>query len=119
MRNFRKLLYRISGISLVVFASMALTLGQQARNSLRGLVKDQLGAAIVGATVTLTDVNGVRKTTTTNDEGVYSFNGLAPGKYLVQAVATGFAPSEETEVGLALGQRQSLDLSLKVTIEEQ
>ncbi len=119
MSRFRRLPRKISGVSLLVVASTMLAFGQQARSSLRGLVKDQLGAAIVGATVNLTDSNGARKATTTNSEGVYSFNNLAAGKYLVQAGASGFAPSEETDVELAAGQRKSLDLTLKVTIEEQ
>ncbi|HKN82583.1 MAG TPA: TonB-dependent receptor, partial [Pyrinomonadaceae bacterium] len=97
---------------------MAATLvAAQSRGTLRGLITDELGAAIVGATVTLTDASGTQKKTTTNGEGVYTFTALAPGKYSLQAVATGFAPSENKEVDIT-GARQSLDLTLKVTIEE-
>src|SRR6185295_8826305 len=105
------------GIALIFVLTCAATFGQ-ARSTLRGLITDELGAAIVGANVTLTDANGVQKKTTTNSEGVYTFSGLTPGKYLVSAVAPGFAPTLNQEVNIA-GQRQTLDLTLKVTIEEK
>ena len=105
------------GIALIFVLTCAAAYGQ-ARSTLRGLITDELGAAIVGVSVTLTDANGVQKKTTTNGEGVYSFSGLAPGKYLVSAVASGFAPTLNQEVNVA-GQRTTLDLTLKVTIEEK
>ncbi|MEP6707986.1 MAG: carboxypeptidase regulatory-like domain-containing protein, partial [Pyrinomonadaceae bacterium] len=103
-------------LALALFTSISFA---QGRGSLRGLVVDEFGAAIVGATVTLTDASGTAKTATTNNEGVYTFTGLAPGKYAVLAAATGFAPSETVTAQLTAGQRQSLNLTLKVTIEEQ
>src|SRR2546423_15439851 len=48
--------------------------------SLHGSVRDELGVSIVGATITLTDSNGVTKTATTDGEGGYSFLILPPGK---------------------------------------
>src|SRR2546421_12835936 len=107
------------GIALIVVLSTVFVFGQQARGTLRGVIKDELGATIVGANVTITDPSGVEKTTTTNGEGAYVFNGLAPGKYLVRASAQGFAVSDESEIDLTSGQRATLDLTLKVTIEEQ
>src|SRR5215510_6833398 len=91
---------------------------QQNRGSLRGAITDELGAAIVGANVTLTDASGAQKKTTTNGEGVYNFAGLTPGKYTLQASAPGFALSENKEVDITAA-RQILDLTLKVTIEEK
>ena len=91
---------------------------QQTRGTLRGLITDELGAAIVGASVTLTDATGVQKKTTTNGEGVYTFAGLALGSYKLQAIAPGFTQSEEQTIDVKAG-RQSADVTLKVTIEEQ
>jgi hypothetical protein len=104
-------------IILILLVASTLVYGQ-ARGSLRGLITDELGAAIVGANVTLTDASGVQKKTTTNSEGIYTFTGLAPGKYSISALATGFTLSESREVEIS-GQRQSVDLTLKVTIEEK
>ncbi len=106
-------------VALIVLLSTTAALAQQTRTTLRGVIKDELGGTIVGATVTLTDAGGLEKTATTNGEGVYVFSGLAPGKYSLRAAATGFAVSDETDVDLAAGARKSLDVTLKVTIEEQ
>jgi hypothetical protein len=116
--NFTRLtLSRILGLALILIFTAALV-AAQTRGSLRGLITDELGAAIVGANVTLTDSTGTQKKTTTNGEGVYVFSGLAPGKYLIQASAPGFAPSGDQEVNVSQ-PRQTLDLTLKVTIEEK
>jgi len=117
MKSTRSISRGSLGIALIFVLTCAAAYGQ-ARSTLRGLITDELGAAIVGVSVTLTDANGVQKKTTTNGEGVYSFSGLAPGKYLVSAVASGFAPTLNQEVNVA-GQRTTLDLTLKVTIEEK
>ncbi|HEU4479773.1 MAG TPA: carboxypeptidase regulatory-like domain-containing protein [Pyrinomonadaceae bacterium] len=107
------------GIALVLVMAAVFVSAQQARGSLRGTIKDELGAAIVGATVTIIDPSGTAKTAVTNGEGVYSVAALPPGKYIVIVSAQGFAPSDEAEVDLAAGQRETFDVTLKVTIEEQ
>ena len=116
--NLKNLPVRFFSVAVLLVVAATLTVAQQTRGSLRGLITDELGAAIVGANVTLTDASGVQKKTTTNGEGVYNFAGLAPGKYSLQAAAPGFALSEAREVDLT-GGRQSVDLTLKVTIEEK
>src|ERR1043165_3779183 len=118
MNSLRNLPHRLCCISLLVILSAALVTAQQTRGTLRGLITDELGAAIVGANVTLTDAAGAQKKTTTNGEGVYNFAGLAPGKYTLQAAAPGFAPSENKEVEVT-GARQTMDVTLRVTIEEK
>jgi hypothetical protein len=118
MNSLINLPRKLCCIGLIVILSAALVAAQQARGSLRGLITDELGAAIVGANVTLTDASGVQKKTTTNGEGVYTFAGLAPGKYTLQAAAPGFATTEGKEVDVNTA-RQTVDLTLRVTIEEK
>jgi hypothetical protein len=113
------LLRQSLGVALIVVLSMMAALAQQTRATLRGVIKDELGGTIVGATVTLTDAAGRETTATTNGEGVYVFSGLAPGKYSLRATAQGFATTDDSEVDLIAGARKSLDVTLKVTIEEQ
>lgn len=108
----------ICTLSLIIVFAAVLVTAQQSRGSLRGLIADELGAVIVGANVTLTDAAGTLKKTTTNGEGVYTFTGLAPGKYTLQAIAPGFAQSEAKEVEIT-NARQTVDLTLRVTIEEK
>ena len=96
-----------------------LALGQQRPGSLRGQVLDELGGAIVGASVTAIDGKGVEKSVVTNDGGAYTINGLAPGKYTVRAVNAGFAMSETSDVEITAGKAAQFDITLKVAIEEQ
>ena len=117
MNSTRSTSRKILSSALTLLFATVIVVGQT-RSSLRGLITDELGAAIVGASVTLTDASGAEKKTTTNAEGVYTFTGLAPGKYTVTATAPGFAVSDLKQVDVA-GARTSADLTLKVTIEEK
>src|SRR5215204_2218110 len=118
MNSVQKLPRKFFYVTLIVIISAALVVAHQTRGTLRGLITDELGSVIVGANVTLTDATGAQKKTTTNGEGVYNFAGLAPGKYTLQANATGFAPTDSKEVDVTTA-RQTLDLTLRVTIEEK
>src|SRR2546430_3044837 len=116
--NIRKLFPCLATVLLL--ASLSATVFAQGRASLRGVVSDEFGASIVGATVTLTDAAGTQKAATTTADGTYSFAGLAPGKYKVHAAATGFAASEDTEVDVTAARREPVNITLKIAaIESQ
>jgi len=116
--KIRRLLTCLASVVLIVAFSTASF--AQGRANLRGQISDEFGASVVGATVTLTDASGAQKTATTNADGLYSFNGLAPGKYKVHANAAGFATSEDTEVDVTTARRDPLNISLKIAaIESQ
>src|SRR5262245_30595348 len=100
-------------------STAGMLLAQQRNGSIKGQVLDELGGAIIGATVTAIDGKGVEKTTTTNDRGSYTINGLAPGRYTVRAVNSGFGIYENAEVDVVAGKSLQLDITLKVAIEEQ
>ncbi|MCA1616834.1 MAG: carboxypeptidase-like regulatory domain-containing protein [Acidobacteria bacterium] len=99
------------GLAAVVAAA-------QAGGAVRGQVKDEFGGVVVGATVTLVDAAGAEKTATTNEEGVYVFNGVAPGRYTVRAAAEGFAAYENAEFTAAAG-RQTLDILLSIALSAE
>lgn len=105
-------------LCLLMFAAAGSALPQERPGSLRGQVLDELGAIIVGATVTAIDARGTEKTVTTNNNGVYTINGLAPGKYTLRVVDAGFAVYENAEVEIASGKVGQLDVTMKVAIEE-
>lgn len=92
---------------------------QQRTGSLRGQVTDELGALVVGANVTLVAADGSQKTATTNAEGLYTFNSIAPGPYTLRIVASGFSPFEKTELDITAGPRTTHDVRLVVGIEKQ
>lgn len=104
---------------LFVLAACAGAFAQEGAGSLRGRVTDQFDAVVVNAAVTLLDGKGGQKTTMTNAEGGYVFDGLQPGAYVLRASAPGFAVYESRAVQVVAGRRAQLDVSLQVTIEEQ
>src|SRR6476661_6763856 len=104
MRYARLPLRSVSVLSIFVLLFSVSVSAQQPRGTLRGLITDELGAVIVGASVTLTDASGVQKKTTTNGEGVYTFSGLPLGAYKLQASSTNFTPSDEREVDIKAGR---------------
>ncbi len=109
----------VLAIALCAFGAVGLAVAQQRVGQLRGQVLDELGGAIVGAAVTAIDSQGVEKTAVTNDAGTYTINGLAPGKYTVRTVNSGFAMFEQVDVEIVAGRPNQFDITLKVAIEEQ
>jgi hypothetical protein len=85
-----------------------------------GTVTDPQGAAVVGATVTVTDTNkGTSDTTATNDSGNYSVTHLIPDVYSVKVEAPGFKTAEQRNVAVSAdtGSRVDLQLQLGATTE--
>jgi hypothetical protein len=104
---------------LIIALCAATAQAQQANGTLRGQILDEFGGAIVGTSVVVIDAKGSQKTAVTNDQGMYTFSGLVPGKYTVRVTTSGFAPYENTEVDVKAGRGEPLNITLKVTIEEQ
>jgi hypothetical protein len=92
---------------------------QQATGGLRGQVTDPSGATVAGATILLTTPAGASLDTTTGKDGLYEFKNLAPGKYVVKAVADGFAQFTQANVTISAGQIQKLNIPLTIEVQEQ
>jgi hypothetical protein len=85
----RALGFVLSIVLLVVLSGLCLAQTESA--TLSGRVTDPSGAVIPGAEVVLTNMDtNVAQRTKANDEGLYVFTGVRPGKYRVAAGATGF-----------------------------
>src|SRR2546422_1820921 len=117
--NLRLQYSAVFGAIFLMLTLCAVAFGQQATGTIKGQVSDEFGGVIVGASVVAVDTNGAKKTTTTNGEGNFAINGLAPGKYMVQVTAPGFAAYENSEIDLTTTRSQQLKVTLKVTIEQQ
>jgi hypothetical protein len=103
----------------VLFLNICAVVAQQSLGTLRGNVKDELGGVIIGATVTVADAAGVEKTAETDEQGNYSFAGLAPGLYTVRINQGGFAAYENLGVEVQAGRTAPLDIVLTVAIEQE
>src|SRR5215210_725674 len=72
---------------------------QITRGSIAGNVRDESGAVIAGAAITVTSPGrNVTRNATTDDEGFYRIGALDPGTYTVVVERTGFAKVENREV---------------------
>src|SRR5262245_42982406 len=83
--------------------------------ALSGDIVDQAGAAVPGATVTVTDVGrNLSRTVVTSENGSYTVQGLAPGAYQVRVELSGFRPLTRDGVRLSTGETIRLDLRLEI-----
>jgi len=65
---------------------------QEFRARIQGMVTDPSQAVVVGAAVTLFNVNtGVQTVRQTNETGLYRFDSVDPGSYTLSVVVTGFS----------------------------
>ncbi len=104
---------------LIVVLGAGVALGQQSAGALKGQISDEFGGVIVGATVVAVNASGVEKNTTTNGDGNFVLNGLAPGKYTIKVTAPGFANNETSDFEVIAGRTAPFNVTLKVTIEQQ
>src|SRR5260370_10080406 len=74
-----------------------------------GSVIDPTGAAIFGATVTVTNVeNGLKRFVKTDDSGRFSFPQLKPGTYSVKAEADRFETQQNNTESAVLEHKQTI-----------
>jgi hypothetical protein len=80
-----------------------------------GTVKDQAGAAVPGASITVTEArtNLQRVVVSTND-GIYTAASLAPGEYRIDIELSGFATVRREGIRLTTGEKARIDFDLKV-----
>jgi len=104
----------VAGLSLVVLLISAPLFSQANLASIQGTVTDQSGAAVAGASVTVTDAaRGVSRTLTTDQAGEYNAAALVPGTKTVRVDFAGFKTVERTNVVLEVGDNVRVDFSIQ------
>jgi len=84
-----------------------------ATSNLQGTVTDSSQAAVAGAEVVATyTATGATRSTTTNDTGLYRFEFVPAGNYVVKITAKGFS-TVEVKVELLVGQTANGNATLK------
>ncbi|HEY2121017.1 MAG TPA: TonB-dependent receptor [Candidatus Acidoferrum sp.] len=114
LTGFAKLSAFLTVLCMVTFMVCSPAMPQGSSGRILGTVTDPSGAAIAGATVTITDVQrGTTRTLTTDSGGEYVAPGLLPGTYSVRADAKGFKAFERQNVLLETGKDLQIDIGLQ------
>jgi len=80
-----------------------------------GQVSDASGAGVPGAAVTVTNKEtGLKRSARTDESGRFNFPQLKPGTYSVKVEAQGFEPQENDSVSSGLGQKQTVNFTIKI-----
>ena len=81
---------------------------------LAGTARDQSGAAVSGATLTVkNEKTGEERVATADAQGGFTISNLRPSTYTVTATFGAFAPTQYTGILLQAGQDLTLDMELK------
>lgn len=104
-------------LSLVLFSTLV---AARAAN-LRGVIQDPQNKPVSGALVTLFPrAGGTNLSRASGRDGEYRFDSLAPGEYLIQVEASGFANSPADTVSLTRDSSGRKDIALKLAgVREQ
>jgi carboxypeptidase family protein/TonB-dependent receptor-like protein len=111
--------------SVFIFARMAMVAAvlvatpflhaQLSTGSVSGQIKDSSGAAIPGATITITNRGtGLVRTAQTSPDGRYKIAALASGNYDVKAEAPAFRPELQQNLTVTVAQETVLNFMLQV-----
>jgi len=107
-----------NGIRALVVVCLVLAVSvpvfsQTTTGRILGTVRDQTGAPLPAATVTVTDVQrGITRTVATDDSGRYVVPNLTPGLYTVRTEAKGFKTVERPNIQIEVATDLTVDVSL-------
>ena len=102
---------RLSFLAIILAASLT----AQTTAEITGRVVDPSKAAVPGATVTALNIDKqTERTTTSNDQGFYTFNSLDTGAYQITVQLAGFKALTRTGIKLDVNQSLRLDFALEV-----
>src|SRR5215469_2567375 len=85
----------------------------QANSDLTGIVTDQTGAVVAGASIVLTDpATGIKKTTESGATGLYDIGALNPATYNLKVTANGFQTFLQTGIVVNVSSTVRVDIKL-------
>ena len=112
--SFAKWICLSLALVLALFSATP-TRAQVSGATLSGLVTDEQGGPVAGATVSVKNVGtGVVRVIESNADGLYVAPNLLPGNYEVTVAAKGFQTLVQKGITLTVGAQQALNLSLKI-----
>ena len=105
---------RVVLVIVAVFVAAQAPSAAQSQAVLSGTVVDTLGARLAGATVTLLREGQKVQDGKSDSDGTFSFTGLAPDRYQVQASLPGFQSKTSEAVFLGQGGRIVIEVTLEI-----
>jgi hypothetical protein len=109
----------LAGVLQCLLAAAAFGQGETT-SAIIGQVTDASGAAVPGATVTVINhETALQRSAKTDQEGRFNFPQLKPGAYSVGVEAGGFDQQQNDNVFSGLGQKQTVNFTLKVSQSNQ
>jgi len=120
-----KLRFAVLGMAVYLLTALLPAAAQTTSGSIVGVVTDPTGAAVPGASVTVTNVDtGITTKTSTDSSGNYGVTPLPVGHYSVTVEAQGFKKSVNSGITLNVQDRIGVNVALEVgqlteTIEVQ
>lgn len=109
----------VLGLGLV-FLCASSAFSQLNSGSIDGVITDQSGAVVVGAKVSVVDVQrGVTRPLVSDGAGQYTAPSLTPGQYTIRAEAMGFKTAEHTGITVGVGQAVRVDVQLQPGAQQQ
>src|SRR5271165_3807557 len=110
----------LSAACVALLFCVSLVHAQANLGRISGVITDQTGGAMSGATVTVLDVQrGISRALTADDSGEYVAPNLTPGTYTVRAEAKGFKTGERTGILLETGKDLRVDMTLQAGDQNQ
>jgi Carboxypeptidase regulatory-like domain/TonB dependent receptor len=101
--------------SAVLMLLISATQAQTTNATVNGLVVDNSGAVIIGASVqAINEGTNVAFRTTTNSGGVYALPNLPPGRYRIQVEKTGFKILVKPDIILNVQDARAVNFTLQV-----
>jgi hypothetical protein len=108
---------------LAVTLALSLTgsaAAQVGGGSIAGVIADQTGEPLSGATITIKSMRtNASRTALSATGGIFVVPGLAPGSYQVQVELTGFVTITRHRITVATGETIHIDIELRVTYLDQ
>lgn len=114
-KRLRRAALGMAAGSIVMCFLLAATATAQSTASIVGTVADSSGAAVPGASITVTNLQtGFTQTRTSGPEGTYSIPLLPVGEYRLEASSSGFRRYLRPGIVLAVNDRPTIDIILQV-----
>jgi hypothetical protein len=102
-------------VIIALFAVGSLLYAQSGgTGAIGGVITDATGAVVVGAQIKVTDVGtGYKRTTQTNDRGLYAVSLLPPGKYILEVTSQGFKSVSSPDVRVIVSETTKLNIEME------